>query len=61
MGDSIGNEDVASLHGALHGVPQGPGERHGGLEPDIGPKQIGCADEGNVRLAERPTVRNKAW
>ena len=30
-------------------------------QPDIGPDQIGRADEGKGRLAERRTVRNKAW
>ena len=28
---------------------------------DIGPELISRADEGNGRLAERRTVRNKAW
>ena len=29
-------------------------------QSEIGPQLIGQADEGNVRLAERRTVRNKA-
>ena len=28
---------------------------------NFGPELIGLADEGNVRSAERRTVRNNAW
>lgn len=28
---------------------------------NFGPELIGLADEENVRLTKRPTVRNKAW
>ena len=50
--------EVPVLGPGLHGPGGHPEDS---LQPKIGPQMIGRADEGNVRSAERRTVRNKAW
>ena len=50
--------EVPVLGPGLHGPGGHPEDSP---QPDIGPDQIGRADEGKGRLAERRTVRNKAW
>ena len=48
------------VHGPV-GQPRERPEPGGRPQPNIGPELISQADEGNIRLTERPTVRNKAW